>query len=432
MKTGIVWFRNDLRIADNNSLYKAASENDKVIAVFFFDPRLFDFDQFGFKKVEKYRTKFLVESVTELKENLSKLNITLLVYQNKPEEIFSKLIEDYKIRKVYLQKEWTTEEKEIFDSIKNEIKNPNIEWMESYDQFLFHPDDIPFDIENVPKVFTNFRKECEKFATVRAEVVIEPLAPENMLENTTDIPKVSDLDFQEFEIDSRTAFPFKGGEDQANQRVQGYFWNTKKLSYYKKTRNGLVGTDYSSKLSAWLSNGSISARTIYHQVRNYENDVQKNQSTYWLIFELIWRDFFKYISLKHGNDLFKIKGILHKDYSWSKDIQSIRQWINGETKESFINANMIELKNTGWMSNRGRQNVASYFAKELKLDWRVGAAYFESLLIDYDVHSNYGNWQYVAGVGNDPRDRKFNIEFQSQRYDPEQKFQSLWLQQTLF
>ncbi|WP_299315035.1 DASH family cryptochrome [uncultured Aquimarina sp.] len=432
MKTGLVWFRNDLRITDNTSLYNAVSNSDKVIAVYFFDPRLFELDQFGFKKTEKYRAKFLLESVTELKENLNKLNITLLVYQNKPEKIFSKLIEDYKINKVYLQKEWTNEETKILNFTKNEVNNSSVDWLESYDQFLFHPDDIPFDIENIPKVFTNFRKECEKLATVRTEVIITSLVSENLVENTTNIPKISDLGFQELGMDSRTAFPFKGGENQAKKRVQDYFWNTKRLSYYKKTRNGLVGADYSSKMSAWLSNGSVSARTIYHQVRNYENDIQKNQSTYWLIFELIWRDFFKYISLKYGNDLFKIKGILHKDYSWLQDIQSIRQWINGETKEPFVNANMIELKNTGWMSNRGRQNVASYFAKELKLDWRIGAAYFESLLVDYDVHSNYGNWQYVAGVGNDPRDRKFNIELQSQRYDPQQKFQSLWLQQTLF
>ena len=93
---------------------------------------------------------------------------------------------------------------------------------------------------------------------------------------------------------------------------------------------------------------------------------------------------------------------------------------------------MIELKSTGWMSNRGRQNVASYFAKELELDWRIGAAYFESLLVDYDVHSNYGNWMYVSGVGNDPRDRKFNVQIQAERYDINGKFRKLWLQPSLF
>ena len=147
---------------------------------------------------------------------------------------------------------------------------------------------------------------------------------------------------------------------------------------------------------------------------------------------MIWRDYFKYVSLKHGNQIFKLEGILQKDYDWSSNQNKINNWINGETASDFVNANMIELKETGWMSNRGRQNVASYFTKELELDWRIGAAYFEAQLIDYDVHSNYGNWMYVSGVGNDPRDRKFNVQLQAERYDSNGKFRNLWLQQSLF
>jgi deoxyribodipyrimidine photo-lyase len=256
--------------------------------------------------------------------------------------------------------------------------------------------------------------------------------PDNMAVNTTRVPTLLELGLQEFESDYRTAFPFKGGEGEALARIQSYFWETKKVSYYKKTRNGLLGVDYSSKLSAWLANGSLSPRTLYFELVKYEQEIEKNESTYWLVFELIWRDFFKYVSMKHGNDLFKIGGILQKDYDWSTDKKMIDQWVAGETKEPFVNANMLEILNTGWMSNRGRQNVASFFAKELTLDWRFGAAYFESLLLDYDVHSNYGNWSYVAGVGNDPRDRKFNIQIQSERYDPRQTYTSLWLQPTLF
>ena len=181
-----------------------------------------------------------------------------------------------------------------------------------------------------------------------------------------------------------------------------YFWKSKKLSFYKKTRNGLLGVDYSSKFSPWLANGSISPKTIYWEIKRFEKEIQKNQSTYWLVFELIWRDYFKYISLKHGNKIFRIGGILERDYLWNSQLDRFRQWTEGRTAEPFVNANMIELKQTGWMSNRGRQNVASYFAKKMKMDWRMGAAYFESLLVDFDVHSNYGNWMYVSGVGNDP------------------------------
>jgi len=431
-RTGLVWFRNDLRTLDNTSLWKAVSENDKVIAVFCFDPRLFNQDQYGFRKTEKYRAKFLIESVVELQENLSKLNISLLIYHAKPESIFKSIIENNNVRTVYLQNEWTRDEVSVLNALKNIVHNEGVEWVESYDQFLFHPDDIPFDIKELPRVFTVFRKQLEKLAVIRKEVFVSPLTLSNKIENNTSVPSLFDLGLQEFDIDSRTAFPFKGGENQGMKRIKEYFWKTKNLSRYKKTRNGLVGEMYSSKLSPWLANGSISARTIYYNIRKYEQEIEKNQSTYWLVFELIWRDFFKYVSLKHGKDLFRKEGILNKNYSWSLDIQSINRWIQGETNEPFVNANMIELNNTGWMSNRGRQNVASYFAKKLKLDWRIGAAYFESLLMDYDVHSNYGNWQYVAGVGNDPRDRKFNVKLQSERYDPQQKFQGIWLQPTLF
>ena len=204
------------------------------------------------------------------------------------------------------------------------------------------------------------------------------------------------------------------------------------MSYYKKTRNGLLGKKYSSKFSIWLAFGSISPVSIYHEVKKYEKEVTKNDSTYWLIFELIWRDYFKYISKKHGTAIFKLGGLLQKDYVWKTNQTFVQQWIDGRTPEPFVNANMRELALTGFMSNRGRQNVASYFAKEWHLDWRIGAAYFEAMLIDYDVHSNYGNWMYNAGVGNDPRDRKFDIAWQAERYDPNDKYQKTWLQTTLF
>jgi deoxyribodipyrimidine photo-lyase len=105
------------------------------------------------------------------------------------------------------------------------------------------------------------------------------------------------------------------------------------------------------------------------------------------------------------------------------------KWKNGNTGIDFVDANMIELKLTGFMSNRGRQNVASYLCHNLKLDWRYGAAYFEEQLIDYDVCSNWGNWMYVAGVGNDPREnRVFNMEKQAAMYDHDQSYRNLWLQ----
>ncbi len=426
-KVGLVWFRNDLRIADNASLANATKECEKVIAAYCFDPRQFEQSKYGnFKKTEKFRTKFNIETVCELKSNLEKLNISLLIFNEIPENVISNLIIEEKITTIYCQEEWTKDEVKIENKIKSKIDS-SIEFKTVYDQFLFHPKDIPFDTINIPNVFTQFRNKCEKSSKIRSESVAKAMPSSNLVENKTVIPTLHDLGFEDFTYDSRTAFPFIGGENQALKRMENYFWETENLSSYKITRNGLIGADFSSKFSPWLANGSISAKTIYWQICEYEQQVEKNESTYWLIFELIWRDYFKYISIKHGQKIFKIGGILDVDYEWKTNKNTIDNWINGKTQEPFVNANMIELQKTGFMSNRGRQNVGSFFAKNLFLDWRVGAAYFESMLIDYDVHSNYGNWMYVSGVGNDPRDRKFNIKMQAENYDGEGKFQKLWL-----
>lgn len=428
----LIWFRNDLRVADNNSVVNAC-QGKSVVAVYFFDPRHYAIGDFGFKKTEKYRALFLIESIAELKANLLKLNIPLLVFLDKPENVIPNLVKEHQIKNIYLQKEWTRDENHVLDKAITKIPAlVNIE--ESYDQFLFHPQDIPYvGFDHIPQVFTQFRKKCEKQADVRP-VIETPLSmPEgNLGADDTKIPCLKELGLSNFEVDSRTAFPFKGGEEQALKRVHEYFWETRKLAYYKKTRNGLVGKDYSLKLSAWLANGSISARTIYWEVKRFEKEVQKNESTYWLIFELIWRDYFKYVSVKHGSKIFQIGGILEKEYTWKSSDEAKKRWISGHTAAPFVNANMKEIAQTGWMSNRGRQNVASFWAKELQQDWRIGATYFESMLIDYDVHSNWGNWMYNSGVGNDPRNRKFNIRSQAERYDGQGKFQKLWLQERLF
>ncbi|RXG24853.1 DASH family cryptochrome [Leeuwenhoekiella aequorea] len=429
----LVWFRNDLRIRDNSNLIDASGAGESILAVYFFDPRHYQIDEFGFKKTEKYRAQFLLETVSDLKENLNNLNISLLVYLGKPEDILPELIEKYDIKNIYLQKEWTSEEAAVLLNVQQNIPQ-GIKFIEKYDQFLWHPDDIPYNhFSQIPKVFTNFRKTCEKHTSVRpAKKIPKKLSQENRLDNTTHIPSLQSLGLEHFKRDSRSAFPFKGGENQALERIQSYFFKSKNLKNYKETRNGLVGSAYSSKLSAWLANGSISPRTIYWYVKKFEEEYIKNDSTYWLIFELMWRDFFKYISLKHGDSIFKINGISTATYEWKSNNSIRKEWIDGATKYSFVNANMIELAKTGWMSNRGRQNVASFWSKENQQDWRIGAAYFESMLIDYDVHSNYGNWMYASGVGNDPRDRIFNIEKQTERYDASGNYTRLWTQNNLF
>ncbi|VXB44911.1 Cryptochrome DASH [Flavobacterium sp. 9AF] len=433
MKNNLVWFRNDLRVADNLSLLKAIQNSKTCIGVYCFDPRHFAITNYGFKKTEKFRAQFLIETVAELKENLKKKNISLFVYQEKPEDIIPKLVEEHQIDSIYTQKEWTNEEVCVSQNIKSQLQSQekfkNIPFVESYDQFLFLPENIPFEIKTIPKIFTDFRKKCEKEGSISPTISIQKQPHENFIPNNTLLPTLEDLGFQTFEKHPNTAFPFKGGENQALLRLENYFWETQNLSHYKQTRNGLIGTNYSSKFSSWLANGSLSAKTIYWKIKDYESAIGANEDTYWLFFELLWRDYFKYISFQQGSKIFQLQGILDKEYHWKTNSKAFNQWILGQTNEPFVNANMIELAKTGFMSNRGRQNVASFWAKEWQQDWRMGAAYFESMLIDYDVHSNYGNWMYTAGVGNDPRDRKFNIQRQAELYDANGDYQKLWLNQ---
>ena len=429
--TALIWFRNNLRVHDNLSLKKATENHSKVIAVYFFDPKLFKTDAFGFQKTAKFRAKFLLETITDLKKNLEALNITLLTYFESPENRIHVLCDALSISTIYTQKEWTREEVST-ENLINSTLSDTVHFTADYDQFLYHPDAVSKDFSKIPDVFTIFRKKLEKTVKIDGELSASKLPKENLISTATVVPTMETLGFSNFKTATKTAFPFAGGETAAFERLQTYFFETKKVSNYKKTRNGLIGADYSTKFSPWLANGSLSAKTIYWKIKAYESEFGANQSTYWVVFELIWRDYFKYISLKYTSKIFKIGGILKKNYHWNTDQKTIQQWIQGETKNDFVNANMIELRETGFMSNRGRQNVASYFAKELLLDWRIGAAYFESMLIDYDVHSNYGNWMYVAGVGNDPRDRKFNTQLQAERYDQNHKYRKLWLEKTLF
>lgn len=426
-KINLLWFTKDLRTRDSESLYSIMQEGLPFLAVYVFDDRDFGNRQFGSRKTGKYRARFLLETVEDLKKSLDYRNIPFLVKQGNTGSIFKELSDEFDIVKIFCQQEWTKEETDKEYEIRDVL--PMTGWEKSYSQFLVHPLFVSRTMDKVPMLFTAFRQKVEKNLLIRPEFASENMRyDQGIVEVQSDEVSLGSLGYEDFETDVRTAFPFSGGETQALKRLKSYFSETRNLSRYKETRNGLTGIDYSSKFSAWLADGSLSAVTVYHEIKKYEHEFGDNESTYWLVFELLWRDFFRYISMEYKDLIFWKNGIGKKEYGSEDDEEMIRKWKEGTTDSNFINANMLELNKTGWMSNRGRQNVASYFCKVLKQDWRIGAAYFEELLIDYDVHSNYGNWMYLAGIGNDNRDRIFNPEKQAEMYDPNHEFIPLWLQ----
>ena len=428
MKTSIVWFKTDLRLLDNETLAKAIAQSDQIVPVYCFDESHFETTKYGFKKTGNFRAQFLLESLLDLDKNLRELGSGLVIIKGKPEIEIPKIASEYKVQKVFAKREVAFEEKQTKQLVQNELWKQQCEIETFSTSTLYHAEDLPFSIKDIPDVFTNFRKKTEQDSKVRA-VFDKPLKINSPIIPEIKLPTLEELGLTFTEIDSKAAIKFKGGETEAIKRLNHYFFETKAISNYKETRNGMVGSDYSSKFSAWLSMGCISPRYIYSELKKYESQFGANDSTYWLVFELLWRDYFRFMMKKYHTKFFQQSGIQDKGIVVNKhNISELNDWINGNTGVDFVDANMIELKQTGFMSNRGRQNVASYLCNDLKLDWRYGAAYFEQQLIDYDVCSNWGNWAYLAGVGNDPRgNRYFNIEKQASDYDKDKKYRNLWL-----
>ncbi|XP_061852581.1 cryptochrome DASH-like isoform X2 [Colius striatus] len=431
-RTAICLLRCDLRAHDNQVLHWAQSNADFVIPLYCFDPRHYVGTHcYGFPKTGPHRLRFLLESVKDLRETLKKKGSTLVVRKGKPEDVVYDLITQLgSVSAVAFHEEATQEELDVEKGLCQVCSQHRVKVHTFWASTLYHRDDLPFrPIARLPDVFTHFRKAVESEAKVRPTLQLaEQLKPLTPGVEEGPIPTIEDLGQKDPVAEPRTAFPCSGGETQALMRLQYYFWDTNLVTSYKETRNGLVGMDYSTKFAPWLALGCISPRYIYKQIQKYEKERTANESTYWVLFELLWRDYFRFVALKYGRRIFSLGGLQSKEMPWKKDLQLFDCWKEGKTGVPFVDANMRELAATGFISNRGRQNVASFLTKDLGLDWRMGAEWFEYLLVDYDVCSNYGNWLYSAGIGNDPRDnRKFNVIKQGLDYDGNGDYVRLWV-----
>lgn len=428
----IVWFRNDLRLHDNEALVEAVSKANEIIPVYVFDERLFNGKtKHGFAKISNHRAKFLIEAVEDLRNSFKSRGGNLVVLTGKTEDVLFEIARKYKTSWIYTNRERTHEEVIVQDALERKLWSIGQEMRYTRGKMLYHTADLPFPISHVPDIFSNFRKEVENIVPIRLPLEIPNKIYFTELEQI-DINPIPDLTFWNMKYPEGSSIEIKrfiGGETAAIKQLQYYFWDQNLITKYKETRNESLGWEYSSKFSAWLSAGCISPKYIMAELKKYEKEKVSNESTYWMFFELMWRDFFRFMAKKHGNKIFLPNGINGKNTSvFSKDMRLFKKWATGNTGMPFVDAHMRQLNTTGFMSNRGRQNVASFLVNDLKIHWLLGAEYFESKLIDYDPCSNYGNWIYIAGLGLDPReDRYFNIVSQAKRYDPEGLFIKHWI-----
>jgi deoxyribodipyrimidine photo-lyase len=440
--TAVVWFRRDLRRHDNPVLTDAASA-ETLLPVYCFDPREYGTAEFGgsesfqYEKTGSHRARFRCEAVADLRTSLREAGSDLLVAHGRPEEVLPALTAAVDADVVSFQTLPTSEERTVERAVTTRLRERGVAVRRQWTHTLYHLADLPTPYTSIDDTFTPFRKAVESSSTVREPLPIPSLPSLPSLSGSDveaafdTIPSLSTLGLDDPPVDERRVLAFDGGESTGCDRLETYLWERDCLREYKETRNGLLGADYSSKLSPWLNEGCLSPRFVNAEVDRYEAERVANDSTYWLLFELLWRDFFQFQLLKHGDHFFTRGGIRNRtDVDWRTDDETevaFERWAAGETGVPFVDANMRELNRTGFVSNRGRQNVASFLANDLRLDWRWGAAYFETQLVDYDPCSNYGNWAYIAGVGNDSRDHSFDILQQAKQYDPEAVYVTHWL-----
>ncbi|GAA94967.1 uncharacterized protein L969DRAFT_53007 [Mixia osmundae IAM 14324] len=494
----IALLRCDLRIHDNAIFHAThygptASNITHVLPLYVFDERQIELSGLpdykrkgppaktrvcGFWRSGAFKAKFLTEAVFDVQKRLRSAGSDLAIRFGVPEDATISFIKALQkngdtVEGIYLQRELCVEEIASENRLMKGASALGVK-VHMYDtKALIHPDDLPFKVDKTPDVFTPFRKRVEGLNDKMSRPILktpnhfkpypEPLPDSDAYgSQLTDRKREEVLAYilkplsgteQHQNIMAqkkdpsliKSAFPYEGGETAALERLDYYFFQgaPPPAARYKQTRNQLLGHSYSTKLSPFLCIGSISPRLVMKAVDDHEAKFELTQDTYWVRFELLWRDYFLYISRKYGVNLFLLEGFegvtdpkkaankVDDWNDWTEEEAShgkLSRWLKGTTGVPFIDANMIELVESGFMSNRGRQNVASFLTKDLYYDWRIGAEYFESHLVDYEPCANYGNWQYVAGVGNDPRaSRQFNPIKQSKDYDAHGRYIKHWL-----
>lgn len=403
----LMWLERDIRTHDHEGLRWLAERNCEVSFVSFLK-----------KDVSSVRQHFHLESLLDFQGKFQTSNSRVHLLQGDPTVLIPRIFAlgafDYLIKDSDLNFRDIQRTKTLLSHL------PASKVIEISANTLISSDDLPFAIADMPKVFTDFRKKVEQNLIIRDTCVFDVTQIKAVNLNFEVPEEVSLIAFKE-QNSAPQAF-CHGGEIAGLQRVENYFQDVEAVLQYKELRNGMITLNHSTKFSPYLANGNLSARYIYQRLKKFERAYRANKSTYWILFELLWRDYFKFLSLKIGAKLFG------DSYAPSPEVQkSFQAWQQAQTAEDFVNAHMNELRSTGWMSNRGRQNVASFLAKTLNVPWTLGAQYFRHHLIDYDTESNWGNWLYLSGEGTDPRNRVFNVKRQADMYDPHREYINKWL-----
>ncbi|MFM7105451.1 MAG: DASH family cryptochrome [Flavobacteriales bacterium] len=407
----LFWLRRDLRLSDQSGLQTAISESD---CLFYHSEYQFH-SFFSPLPPSRYRRDFINQALAEMEIGLGELGCKIHKSTLNPISDIPMICHKENIRMVCCNQGFSWFERWQEAELKKRLEPLGVSLnVVNAERFPWMPESQL----NPKSIFTDYRQKMESLLATGIAAT-----PES---------QITEQNKAMGDVDSTLSHPTNaiiGGESQAQRRLHNYVSKNGGIVNYVETRNGMLGHEYSSMLSPYLAAGCCSAAQVYEAVKVFESAYGATKSSYWLVFELLWRSYFKWIGEMHGYRLYITPGYKGKrGWVGRKDKQRFLQWVKGETREPIVNACMRELAHTGFMGNRGRQIAASYLIHDLEVEWTWGARYFEHMLIDYDACSNYGNWAYLAGVGSDPRpSRRFNTTLQQEKYDPERLYVNHWM-----
>jgi len=400
VKVNIFWFRRDLRLDDNTALYYALSGDLPVLAVFIFDKNILSHIEDNYD----LRVNFIYEYIIKLKKELETYGSTLKIYSGTPVDVFHDIIKNYAIHSVYANHDYEPYGIERDHTLKEFFHSKDIAYKTFKDIVIFEKDEITKADGSPYTVYTPYSKKW------LAEYHQNELISNNceiLADNFYKIPadpftSICTLGFKRIAED----FP----KNVINKRI---------IKTYHLTRDfpGYLST---TRIGIHLRFGTIS-------IRQLANTAAKLNYTF--LNELIWREFFMQILYHFPFVTERSFKEVYDHIQWKNDEQEFAKWCEGKTGYPFVDAGMRELNQTGFMHNRTRMVTASFLSKHLLIDWRWGEAYFASKLLDYELSSNNGNWQWAAGTGCDsaPYFRIFNPISQQKKFDPKGKYISAWL-----
>ena len=394
MKKNIFWFRRDLRLEDNTALAHSLIEKENVIPIFIFDEKITN----TLSKNDS-RITFIYNQLEKINKQLEHCNSSLLVLKGNPTEVFQNLITKYDIRSVFSNKDYEPYALQRDVEITQLLTENQISHIQYKDQVIFEPNEILKEDGTPYTVYTPYKNKWLNKFREKPVIIFNEINFSNFYNNAFDFPKLNELGFE-----------------YSNINVRDYSLTT--LDSYKENRD-IPADDKTSYLSVHLRFGTVSIRKIISLLN-------KNEA---FLSELIWREFFMQILFNFPHVVTQSFKKKYDAIKWRNNKEEFEKWCEGKTGYPIVDAGMRQLNQTGYMHNRVRMIVAGFLCKHLLIDWRWGEKYFAQKLLDYELSSNNGNWQWAAGTGCDaaPYFRIFNPFTQQKKFDKEFKYVNCWI-----